>query len=269
MYDKKKVLIFLLIVTLIFFGGITTYMKGNIKTSTDTKPNTENQFKPSDTEKKTSDKEAEDGKVKTISIDSFYQLWSDNELDKANSMLGLLLEQNKNDATIKIIASDFYFYYTGGPEKSMELLDEVLQIDPNNDRALIDMAYYITEMKDRSLYPLAEDYAKRAIDNGKKKVEQLPIFYYDTYAWVLGLNGKYKEAFDLYVDTVFENYQFDDPSSMLHYALLLEDVGEIEMAKQVYTDIMNINPQNLPIESQADLPWAEQNAQIRLNQIQS
>ncbi len=114
------------------------------------------------------------------------------------------------------------YHAKGENDKAFKVYDKVLKLNPENNGALNNYAYYLC---------LGGKELKKAAAMSKKTVEAEPDnpTYLDTYGWILHLQGKNAEAKPLFKHAML--YGGKDKAVILdHYADVLFALGETELA---------------------------------------
>ncbi|MGB4291522.1 MAG: tetratricopeptide repeat protein [Bacteroidales bacterium] len=140
------------------------------------------------------------------------------ELKKAKILAGNNLEAN---IQTRILEADI-FYRMKEYEKSYEVFEEALKIDPQNSVILNNYSYYLAE-NDKDL-KRAE---KMIIEVILKEPEN--TIYLDTYAWVLYKQGKIKKA-SVIMKKIVEELKGVDPEYFEHYGFIKKKEGKCNEA---------------------------------------
>jgi len=123
-------------------------------------------------------------------------------------------------STINSQLGDAYNFVKDYP-KSDEAYEDALSFNPNNDRVLNNYSYFLSVRKDKLdlAYKMSSKLVKRNPDNST---------FLDTHAWVLYVQGKYKDA-RYYIEKAIEA---GDVSGTIieHYGDILFKLGEVDSA---------------------------------------
>ncbi len=137
-----------------------------------------------------------------------------------------------NDQTDLLVTIADASYELGLYEKSFETYDEVLELDPSNDGAMNNYAYYLAEQKTR-----LED-ALTMIDKALGANPNRPT-YLDTKGWVLFQLGRYNDAI-IILEKAYNHFRRDSEVGM-HYIKCLEKLGRTEEANKIRNEISQVN----------------------------
>jgi len=140
-----------------------------------------------------------------------------------------LLRKDQTDLLVTIADAS---YELGLYEKSFETYDEVLELDPSNDGAMNNYAYYLAEQKTR---------LNDALDMIDKALQSNPNrpTYLDTKGWVLFQLGRYTEAIEL-LEQAYGHFRFDHEVGM-HYVKCLEKLDREAEAQKIRSEIKQLN----------------------------
>lgn len=155
---------------------------------------------------------------------AFYQM-SDYENAKKNLESCLLSYVNDDfKYMVKGLLAEVY-YKLGLFEFSDSLFEEVIKYNPNDLTARNNYAYYLAIREKR--LDKAEDLSKYTIEREKNNAS-----FFDTYAWILYKQGKYREAVK-YIEKAIEidkgNYIIWD-----HYGYILYKIRKRKMAENAW-----------------------------------
>lgn len=166
-------------------------------------------------------------------INSFAN-YSEGAYEQAISVAeeGLDIALLRNDKTDLLVTVADASYELGLYEKSFETYDEVLELDPNNDGAMNNYAYYLAEQNTR-----LED-ALEMINTALKANPNRPT-YTDTKGWVLYQMGRYDEAL-IELKKAFDFFK-NDREVGEHYAACLRKLNRTEEAQQVIDGLNKVN----------------------------
>ncbi len=106
--------------------------------------------------------------------------------------------------------------------KSDAAYDESLAYNPNNDHVLNNYAYFLSLRKEKL------DYAMKMSSKLVKRNPENSTFL-DTHAWVLYVQGKYKDA-RYYIEKAIENDEDVSGTIIEHYGDILFKLGEVDSA---------------------------------------
>lgn len=140
-----------------------------------------------------------------------------------------LLRNDKTDLLVTIADAS---YELGQFEKSFETYDEVLELDPANDGAMNNYAYYLAEQKTR-LEDALTMINKALVSNPNRPT------YLDTKGWVLFQLGRYNDAV-IVLEKACTFFKRDKVVGK-HYADCLEKLGRNEEAEKIRKDIQIAN----------------------------
>ncbi|MEM7106648.1 MAG: tetratricopeptide repeat protein [Bacteroidota bacterium] len=120
-------------------------------------------------------------------------------------------------------------------EKSDKAYEAALDFDPNNDGILNNYSYYLALRKDK--LDQAEKMAEKVVKNNPENAT-----YLDTYAWVLFMRQKYKEA-----KKVMQKAFDKDPTNVSaihyeHFGDILFKLGNIDEAVKNWKIAKGMNP---------------------------
>jgi len=115
-------------------------------------------------------------------------------------------------------------YELGNFEKSFEAYDELLELSPNNDGALNNYAYYLSEQNQKL------DEALIMINKALKLNPNRPT-YIDTKGWILFVQGMYEEALPILEKA--HNLIPTDGEVAEHYAKCLIKLDMVKEAGEV------------------------------------
>jgi len=107
-------------------------------------------------------------------------------------------------------------------KKSDECYEEVLSYDPNNDHALNNYSYFLSLRKEKL------DVALKMSSKLVKNYPENPT-YLDTHAWVLYVDGNYKDALK-YIEKAIQFNQDASGTIIEHYGDILYKMGEVDKA---------------------------------------
>ena len=140
------------------------------------------------------------------------------ELKKAKILAGNNLEAN---IQTRVLEADIY-YRMKEYEKSYEVFEEALKIDPQNSVILNNYSYYLAEN---------EKDLKRAEKMIIEVISREPenTVYLDTYAWVLYKQGKIKKASGI-MKKIIEEFKGEDPEYFEHYGFIKKKEGKCNEA---------------------------------------
>ncbi len=113
-------------------------------------------------------------------------------------------------------------------EKCFETYDEILELDGNNDGALNNYAYYLSEQSANL------DLALEMINKALEKNPNRPT-YLDTKGWVLFQLGKYDEAI-VFLEKA-HGFFTRDAEVTRHYAECLIKVGQVEKGQKLLKEL--------------------------------
>lgn len=260
MYDMKKVMVFIFTLLLLIGGGAYYYL---FYDATPNEATHIEEIKEETPEPAVEDKPVED--MSMADLTPVRKLIEEQKYEEAKTLIDELLPKHPQDAELRILAANFYHEHQKDLEKAISLLEEGIEIQPDNLKVLTDLALLYSE---NGTYTMAYQHIQKAHQLAKGD-GIVPILIMDTYIWITALTGNPELALQMYVDYIFTNdeYPFDDPSSMLHFALILESMNQTDQAKGVYNDILSIKEANLPEEVVGTLGWAQGNAQNRLGEL--
>ncbi len=142
------------------------------------------------------------------------------------------IAQGDTSITIPALSSIGDMYHELGNEKeAFKVYSQVLKVNPNYAPALNNYAYYLA-LKGIKL--------KKACAMSRKTVEQEPDnpTYLDTYGWILHLLGKDKEAKAQFKHAMLYGAK-ESATCLEHYAIVLEALGETDLAKVYRTQAAN------------------------------
>ena len=145
---------------------------------------------------------------------------------------GMEIALLRNDQTDLLVTIADASYELGLYEKSFETYDEVLELDPPNDGAMNNYAYYLAEQKTR-----LED-ALTMIDKALGANPNRPT-YLDTKGWVLFQLGRYNDAI-IILEKAYNHFRRDSEVGM-HYIKCLEKLGRTEEANKIRNEISQVN----------------------------
>ncbi|MEO1099945.1 MAG: tetratricopeptide repeat protein, partial [Bacteroidota bacterium] len=120
-------------------------------------------------------------------------------------------------------------------EKSDLAYEAALDFDPDNDGILNNYSYYLALRKEK--LEKAEKMAERVVKNNPENAT-----YIDTYAWVLFMTGKYKEA-----KKVMQRAFDKDPDNVSaihyeHFGDILFKLGDVDAAVKNWKIAKGMNP---------------------------
>lgn len=280
MYDKKKVVLFTLLVLIVAALGAILFLGG--ESSTDPSSQEVKEDDPVDEESSTQDETPQenteesiaalDEELKTKLLDEVYLAWSNGQVTEATTQIEKLLTTYPDDIDVVVEAAQFYFANTSDPQKPIQLLEAYVEKFPDNPKALAFLAVFYDETYNEKYFGPAVEAAEKALNIALEMDGLLPeevVFYFDTYAWAVALQGDFGLASEIYVYDVFQNdfINFDDPSSMIHYAFVMEMAGDVETAVQVYQDILGMDPTLIPESKFPDFGFAQNAAQNALKEL--
>lgn len=115
------------------------------------------------------------------------------------------------------------YHEIGESQKAYKAYDKALKINPDYAPVLNNYAYYLS-MEGKML--------GKAYKMSKKTIEMEPdnVTYLDTFGWILHLQGKDIEAKPFFKHAMLYGGK-EDPTILAHYALVLEKLGETDLAK--------------------------------------
>lgn len=145
---------------------------------------------------------------------------------------GLDIALLRNDRTVLLVTVADASYELGLYEKAYETYDEVLEMDPANDGAMNNYAYYLAEQNTRL------DDALEMINTALKANPNRPT-YLDTKGWVLYQQGKYEDALSV-LEKAYNHFP-NDEEVVGHYIACLRKLNREEEAKKVEEGLKKVN----------------------------
>jgi tetratricopeptide (TPR) repeat protein len=145
---------------------------------------------------------------------------------------GMEIALLRNDKTDLLVTIGDASYELGLYEKSFETYDEVLELDPTNDGAMNNYAYYLAEQKTR-----LED-ALTMINSALSSNPNRPT-YLDTKGWVLYQLERYSEAITV-LEQAYNHFKGDE-EVVMHYVACLNKLGRTEEAQEIQDGLKKLN----------------------------
>ncbi len=127
------------------------------------------------------------------------------------------------------------YYNLDNKKKAYKVYEQALEIDENYVPVLNNYAYFLS---------LDGKKLKKAYKMSKKTIDAEPnnATYLDTIGWILYLQGKFEEAKTYFKQAMLHGGK-ESPTSMLHYADVLEALGEDDLAAFYRTRVENMEKQ--------------------------
>lgn len=142
-------------------------------------------------------------------------------IDECNVMMNLQPEDTTNTVTCLSIIGDTY-HSMGNSRMAYKTYEQALKLNPEYCPVLNNYAYYLSLEKRR--LAKAENMSLVTVT----KEPDNPT-YLDTYAWILYLRGKAAEAKPYFKHAMLYGGK-DSAVILMHYALVLEKLGEKDLA---------------------------------------
>jgi len=172
--------------------------------------------------------------------------WQMDSLPQAISIFESIVPVAKNDKPLLSqalsILGDLY-HATGKSEKSFQVYEKSLKIDPNQMTTLNNYAYHLA---------LVGEKLQKAYDMSKKTIDAEPKnpTYLDTFGWVLYKLGRFQEAKAIFRQVMM--YDSDMSAEVLdHYAEVLYALKEFDMAF-IYWEQAKLKEKNPELEKKVE-----------------
>lgn len=196
------------------------------------------------------------------------QFLTNQQMAEVQDYLKAFLQEHPHHPIATILQAEFFYQENGDLNAAISLLENALKEYPESDELLVQLGVYYTEQA-KSDYQQAVDTVEKGIDLAEKEGKEIPIAYKDAHAWGLALHGEVDRAITIYVEDIFQHasYTSNDPTVMMHFALILESMEDTAYAKQVYEDILTLNPADFSVIDQPDVFHAQANAHLGLERL--
>jgi tetratricopeptide (TPR) repeat protein len=123
----------------------------------------------------------------------------------------------------------------GDHKKSDDAFDELLELDPENEGALNNYAYYLSLRKVK--LELAMKMIKKALE-----ISPNQLTYVDTYGWILYQMGSYEQALTI-LKQAYESMS-DEAEVVEHYALALIKTGNDSKGQELLKRVEKLQEEN-------------------------
>ena len=142
-------------------------------------------------------------------------------IEECRTLMALQPDDKDQQLTCLSIIGDCY-HAMGETRKAYKSYEEALKIDPEYCPVLNNYAYYLSEQRKRLC---------KATKMSRITVEKEPdnATYLDTYGWILYLRGRAKEAKPYFKHAMIYGGK-ESAVILMHYALVLEKLGEKDLA---------------------------------------
>jgi len=198
------------------------------------------------------------------------RLLDEGNLEEAEKRAEQILVYNRSDSAVRIRVADIFFEKLDNVQRAMEIIDEGLDMNRFDTDLMVAMAHFFTYQSDETLYPIALEMVRTAIQLKEQRKEEIPLRYMDILAWATALqvNGL-EEAMRIYNEIVQnpKYTEYDDPVMMVHIGLTCEASGDLDCAEQFYKAILELTDETVNEEGRRHKSWAKLQAGIALNRV--